>query len=152
MTRFRRDSVALDPHKKESPPPFTDGTNRRNGPEVADSNEPVRWPEPPPGSVLGPQTRFRGEVRGAGPLRVRGQLEGSVRIQGQFVVEVEGRVVAEIETDHAVLRGRADGELRAVGSVRLENPATFKGDITAGRIQVDTGAVLEGRILVPETP
>lgn len=83
---------------------------------------------------------------------MQGHLEGSVRIQGQLVVEVEGRVEAGIETDHALLRGRIDGDLHAVGSVRLEGPAVLHGDVIAGRIRVDPGAVLAGRVDVPETP
>lgn len=104
----------------------------------------------PGDSVVGAHSMFRGEVRGAGSLRIRGRLDGAVRIQGGFIVEPEGRVDADMVAGHATLRGQAEGNLRVVGIVRLETSARFTGDITAKRLLVEPGSILQGKAEILE--
>ena len=104
----------------------------------------------PSDSVVGPHSMFRGEVCGAGPLRILGRLDGAVRIQGEFIVEPDGRVEANMVAGLATLRGRIEGNLRVTGIVRLETSARFSGDITAKRLLVEPGSILQGKAEILE--
>ncbi len=105
----------------------------------------------PSESVVGAHSLFRGEVCGAGPLRIRGRLDGAVRIEGEFIVEAEGRVDANMVAGHATLRGRIEGNLQVAGIVKLETTARFFGDITSERLLVEPGSILQGKAEIRET-
>ena len=130
----------------------------RNIQEYLESRRSVAGPsalegrEAEPGdSVVGAHSMFRGEVCGAGSLRVRGRLDGAVRIQGEFIVEPDGRVDADMVAGHATMRGRTAGNLRVTGIVRLETSARFSGDITAKRLLVEPGSILQGKAVILES-
>ncbi|MBI4161182.1 MAG: polymer-forming cytoskeletal protein [Acidobacteria bacterium] len=69
---------------------------------------------------------------------------------GGLVVESGARIDAEIETDHATLRGPAAGTLSAAGWVRVDPTGEFRGEIRALRLRIEPGAILNGRVQVPD--
>lgn len=97
-------------------------------------------------SVIGRNTRFRGEVRGKGPLVVRGQIHGTIGIEDRLTITETGRLDAEVRVSEMTIAGEAGGNLRTRGTLRIRPTATVTGRIWAGRLRVEEGGILQGTI------
>jgi len=118
-------------------------------PRVSDSPSPPRLSvaaTPSSASVIGRNTRFRGEVRGRGPLIIRGQVEGDVGIEERLTVDVGGLLDAVVRANDVVVAGEARGNLQAEGTLILRSTGVAEGRMSAGGMRVEEGAILKGTL------
>ena len=106
----------------------------------------------PDRSVIGRNTRFRGEIRGRGPLTVRGQVEGSVGIEDRLTVENGGSLDAESRAPEVIVAGRATGTLLARERLTVRPTGTVEGKIQTDRFRVEEGGLVTGSVTRPGTP
>ncbi len=97
-------------------------------------------------SVIGGNTRFRGRIRGNGPLIIRGQVEGRVDIEDQLIVAPAGRLEADARVGDMVLEGSASGDLLVRDSLALRSTGKAEGRIQAGRLRVERGGTIHGSV------
>ena len=97
-------------------------------------------------TVIGRDTVMEGSVKTEESIRLDGTLKGELHASGTLVIGPSGRVEAEIvRVRDAVIGGEVSGNLEAEGSVKLEASAVFTGDIAAGSIVVEEGAIIRGK-------
>ncbi len=97
-------------------------------------------------SALGRNTRFRGEVRGRGPLIVRGHLQGRVGLEDRLIIEPGGVVDADVRADDLVVGGVARGDVQARGTLALCSTGVVEGKMAARRFRVEEGARIDGTV------
>src|SRR3989442_15266381 len=97
-------------------------------------------------TVIGPETRISGEVRGDEDLIVRGRVEGKIQLSQTLTVEDGGIVQADVDVRVLIVSGVIVGSIRASESVRLTDKARVVGDMNAPRVVVEAGAAYRGRI------
>ncbi|HEY1327921.1 MAG TPA: polymer-forming cytoskeletal protein [Casimicrobiaceae bacterium] len=101
-------------------------------------------------SLIGAGTVVRGDVTFAGGLRIDGRVEGNVATAdgqaGTLVVSEQARVVGRITVSHVVVNGQIDGPIAARDYLELQAKARIKGDVTYRTLEVQQGAVVEGRL------
>lgn len=88
-------------------------------------------------------------------LEGRLQFEGTGRIDGVFVGEIftpdiiiigdEAQVSGQIEADIVVISGKFTGDIYATQRVEIQPPAIVKGTIQTAILQVEEGAVFDGK-------
>jgi len=100
----------------------------------------------PAPSIIGRNTRFRGEVRGRGPLVIRGQVQGTVGIEDRITVEAGGVLDAETRAAEALIGGSVQGDLQVRGTLAVRATGILEGRIRARRLRVEAGAVLKGTV------
>jgi cytoskeletal protein CcmA (bactofilin family) len=102
-------------------------------------------------SILGPGMRIVGDVTTEGTVRIEGTVEGTIRAGQSVVVGREGTVEGDVFAEDAVVAGRVTGLL--VASSRLELHATCRvdGDVKAGRMKLEEGALVNGTLEMGET-
>jgi len=100
----------------------------------------------PAPSILGRNTRFRGEVRGRGPLVIRGQVQGTVKIEDRLIVEAGGVLDAETFANEALIGGSVLGDLQVRGTLAVRATGILEGRLRARRLRVEEGAVLKGTV------
>ena len=118
-------------------------------PPVSDPPSPPRLSAastPSTASVIGRNTRFRGEVRGRGPLIIRGQVEGNVGIEERLTVDVGGLLEAEVRANDVVVAGEARGNLLAAGTLVVRSTGVAEGKLNARGMRVEEGAILKGTL------
>ena len=94
-------------------------------------------------SLIGPDMSVVGDLRGAGEVRIEGEIGGDVYAQTVSVGEgglVHGSVFAEI----AHIAGTVEGRIEAV-SVSVERGARIDGSITHNELDIEPGAHIDGR-------
>ncbi len=128
--------------------------------EEASMAAPPRGEEPGPAPVASPSPRPETGVTafiGSG-ARFEGKLEfeGTVRIDGTFVGEIEtgdglvvgagGRVEARIRAGTLSIAGTVVGDVEVRDRLVLESTAVLQGDVETASLRIEEGAILEGRI------
>lgn len=97
-------------------------------------------------AVLDRGVVVRGELRCDGDLIVRGRVEGTVVCGGALRLEAEGVLEAEVQARRAILAGQVRGNVSAPEEVELTSSCRMIGDLRAGRIVLQAGAAVRGRV------
>ena len=106
-------------------------------------------------TLLGEDARIEGHLDFAGTLRLDGKLEGTLTGRnGTLIVGEKAVLEAQITVKNAVVMGTVTGSVEALEKIELYPPAKVDGDITAPKVTIESGAVLNGKCLMksPEVP
>jgi cytoskeletal protein CcmA (bactofilin family) len=102
-------------------------------------------------SIIGPGMRVVGDCTTEGSVRIEGEVKGTVRAGKAVVVGRDGLVEGDIHTQDAVVSGRVQGTLVAESRLELQATSRIEGDVHTRRLQLEEGAVLNGRVQVTES-
>ena len=102
-------------------------------------------------SLIGATTRIEGNVIFSGGLRVDGMVRGNVASvaeqPGTLVVSAEARIDGEVQAAHIVVNGTINGPVHATETLELQASSRVKGDVHYKSIEIQQGAVVEGRLV-----
>jgi cytoskeletal protein CcmA (bactofilin family) len=103
-----------------------------------------------PVTVVGEHTRITGNIEGDEDLRVKGRIDGKIRLSRTLYVEAGGVVVADLEVRVAVVSGVMVGNIVASELVHITESGRMVGDIAAPRVILVDGAAFRGRVEMGE--
>lgn len=86
-------------------------------------------------------TLITGEISGKGCFRIEGTLEGSLKTPGKVVISEGGLINGTLECENADIEGSFKGKLFVKGVLSLRSPANIEGEVVAGKLAVEPGAV-----------
>ena len=102
-------------------------------------------------SLIGATTRIEGNVFFSGGLRVDGMVRGNVAAlpdqAGTLVISEQARVDGEVQAAHVVVNGTINGPVDARETLELQAGSRVKGDIHYKSLEIQQGAVIEGRLV-----
>ena len=102
-------------------------------------------------SLIGAGTRIEGNVIFSGGLRVDGEVRGniscSIGAQGTLVISEKAIVEGAVTVGHVVVNGTVIGPVCASESLELLSSARVTGDVEYHRIEMQQGAVIQGRMV-----
>jgi len=99
-------------------------------------------------SIIGPGMKITGDCDTDGAVRIEGTVQGNIRAGKAVVVGKEGLVEGDIITQDAVVSGRVSGSLRAESRLEVQATSRLEGEISAGRMQVEEGSVINGTVKI----
>ncbi len=102
-------------------------------------------------SIIGPGMKVIGDCITDGTMRVEGEVEGSIKAGKAVVVGKEGSVDGNIETQDAVISGKVNGTINAASRLELQSTCRIDGEVYVRRMQLEEGAILNGRVHMGET-
>lgn len=101
-------------------------------------------------SLVADNLEIVGDVLFSGGLRVDGKIEGNVLgKEGErslLVVSNRGTITGRVRVHDAVVNGRVDGDLEVEHFLELQAGAHVSGHIIYRQLQMDCGAVVDGRL------
>lgn len=97
-------------------------------------------------SLIGPETRFRGQLEGSGNTVVNGTFEGDCEIDGVVILSEAGVWVGNITAAVAIVAGEVRGDITVREKLELAPTARVAGRITAPVLAMAEGAVHQGEI------
>lgn len=97
-------------------------------------------------SIIGPGMRVVGNLDTDGTVRIEGTVQGDVRAGKAVVIGKEGKVQGDIFTQDAVISGAISGTLRADSRLEVQATSRIEGEVLAGRMQLEEGAILNGTV------
>lgn len=102
-------------------------------------------------SLIGIGTRVDGNVSFSGGLRVDGEIHGNISSkngqEGTLVISEKARVEGAISVGHVVINGTVVGPVFAGESLELLPAARVTGDVEYHQIEMQQGAVIQGRLV-----
>ena len=110
-----------------------------------------RLPQNSSDSLIGGGTRVEGNIVFKGGLRVAGEVCGNISSEsgqeGTLVISEKACVEGAISVDHVVINGAAIGPICAAESLELLPSARVTGDVEYRQIEMQQGAVIQGRLI-----
>ena len=96
---------------------------------------------------IGKSISIKGDLSGDEDMVIEGKVEGSVELpNAQLTVGVNGKVQAEIRAKSIVIVGHVKGNVQGTERVEVQGSGVIEGDLTAPRLIVAEGAVVNGSI------
>lgn len=99
-------------------------------------------------NVLNSDVSVNGTLRFTDDLLIDGTVEGEIFSDGVLTVGTNASIQAEIKTKSAIIHGKVTGNVTVTDRVELSSTAELVGDIVAGTLAVQAGAVFIGRSTV----
>jgi cytoskeletal protein CcmA (bactofilin family) len=88
--------------------------------------------------------RVSGQLSFQGPARIDGVVDGEIQCQGTLTIGEGAEVRAKISGEVVVIRGKVEGNVIAKEKVELLAPARLIGNVSAPRLLISEGVVLDG--------
>ena len=101
---------------------------------------------PASATVLGPKTRFVGDVFGDEDVAVHGHLEGKIRVDRRVTIGPTGSVVGDVTARAVVVSGKVEGQILASERAELAASASVTGSVRAPKVVIAEGAQLQGDV------
>lgn len=124
-----------------------------NEPRAAHTSEASGAPRPSHGegnqqmANIGKSITIRGDLSGNEDLVIEGTVDGKVELpDNQLTVGADGAVRAEISAKSVVVVGKVTGNIRGSERIEIQATGSVEGDVSAPRLIVAEGAVLNGAI------
>ncbi len=100
-----------------------------------------------PMANIGKSITIKGDLNGNEDLVIEGNVEGKVELpDNQLTVGANGAVKAEVSAKAVVVIGRVTGNVRGTDRIEIQATGVVEGDVSAPRLVVAEGAVLNGSI------
>lgn len=115
--------------------------------------------EPVPGgngtgsvNLISAGTVIEGEINCRGDLRVDGKVIGRINSKAKVVIGNTGEVEGDIVCQHADIFGKYNGNMRISEILFMKSTCHVQGDIHAGKLVVEAGAIFSGHCNMGEAP
>jgi cytoskeletal protein CcmA (bactofilin family) len=105
---------------------------------------------PPPNTIIGVGSSFRGTLMVSGTLRIDGEFEGDILNCERLEIGEHGLMRADIEVRDALILGRVSGNIRALGVLEMKSGARVEGDVAAMSVVMEPGVYFTGRCTMLE--
>lgn len=112
-------------------------------------NEPTTSPEAVI-SIIAAGMKVVGDCETDGTLRIEGSVTGTVRAGKAIVIGKDGLVDGHVVTQDAVIAGTVTGTVTAQSRLEVQGSARLDGEVAARRMQLEEGAVLNGKVTMGE--
>jgi cytoskeletal protein CcmA (bactofilin family) len=97
-------------------------------------------------SVLGSGIIWKGQLSGAGGVRIEGAFEGEIALRGLLVVGETGRVSCrELRANVVIVAGAVSGDITAE-KVEIRSTGRVWGNVVTAAFATEEGAFLRGQI------
>ncbi|HHY13150.1 MAG TPA: polymer-forming cytoskeletal protein [Thermoanaerobacterales bacterium] len=95
--------------------------------------------------VIGKDTQIKGTIKGQGTIRIDGEFEGEIDIEGNVIVSEAGNVNANINAKDVTAAGVIVGNIIADGKLEIIKEGKVSGDIKVAALVINDGAIFDGK-------
>lgn len=99
-------------------------------------------------TVIGADTKIRGDMTFDGTARILGGFEGSITAKGELQIAESANCKATVDAAKVMIDGTVEGNVTARERVELTAKARVKGDVSAAKLVVAEGATFVGHVTV----
>ncbi len=101
-------------------------------------------------SLIGAGTIIKGDIISSGDIRIDGTLKGNISGSAKVLIGADGSVEGDIEGQQADILGKVTGKIIIKDLLNLRGKAVLKGDVAAGKLQVEPTVTFTGNVHVGE--
>ncbi len=98
-------------------------------------------------AVIGSKIIFKGELSGDEDLLIQGQVEGTVKLNGNnLTIGKLGKVKADLSAKSIIIDGTVEGDIVADEQIIINASSVITGNVIANRVTLEDGAKFRGSI------
>lgn len=98
-------------------------------------------------AVIGSKIIFKGELSGDEDLLIQGQVEGTVKLNGNnLTIGKLGNVKADLSAKSITIDGTVEGDIVADEQIIINASSVITGNVIANRVTLEDGAKFRGSI------
>lgn len=101
-------------------------------------------------SLIGAGTVIKGDIISNGDIRIDGVLKGNISGSAKVLIGAEGVIEGDIEGQQADILGKVTGKIIIKDLLNLRGKSVIKGDIAAGKLQVEPTVTFNGKCHIGE--
>ncbi|MFT3945709.1 MAG: polymer-forming cytoskeletal protein [Agriterribacter sp.] len=101
-------------------------------------------------SLIGAGTVIKGDIVSSGDIRIDGTLKGNISGSAKVLIGAEGIIEGDVEGQQADILGKVTGKILIKDLLNLRGKAVIKGNISAGKLQVEPTVTFKGQCHVGE--
>jgi len=105
-------------------------------------------PGPLPENLISKGTYLIGKLNAENPLRICGNLTGSIIGASAVTIEEGAHVRADVEAQTLNVYGELFGKVTSRSNVLLAKTARFEGEIKSPRLIMEPGAFFKGQVIM----
>jgi cytoskeletal protein CcmA (bactofilin family) len=102
-------------------------------------------------TIFGATLIVEGTIKSSEHITVNGELKGTVETTESIMIGKEAKIDAALTGKTISIAGTVTGNITATDALVLESSAVIRGDIKAGSIQIQTGALIDGNMHIGKT-
>src|SRR5690606_12145317 len=87
-----------------------------------------------------------GNIDADNDIRIEGTIEGNIRTSKKVIIGSTGSISGNVHATNISLMGEVSGDIFISGLAQIGDTAKINGTITADKLQIDPGAVIEAAI------
>ena len=122
---------------------------KKNASKNSKQTETDRRSTPADRTVMTPGWQVKGRIYGKGRVVIQSAYEGELEIQGPLIIESPATVKGFFRAEDIRVGGRLEGRLESSRGVHLEETARVDGQVQTPRLQMESGAQLNGDVAMP---
>jgi cytoskeletal protein CcmA (bactofilin family) len=96
-------------------------------------------------TLIGAGTTLKGDISSSSDLRIDGTVIGNIHSSAKIVIGANGTVEGDISGNQADIVGKVTGNIRAKELLQLRGECEVKGNLYAGKLQVEPTAIFNGQ-------
>lgn len=96
--------------------------------------------------TIGRGITMSGEIESCDHLYVEGTVEAALKGAQVLDIAESGIFYGTVEIENANISGRFEGEITVKGRLVVESTGVITGSITYGELQIESGAIIDGRL------
>ena len=97
-------------------------------------------------SIISADITITGKIVGAGHIRIAGNFEGDVHIEGDLTIDAGAKLTGSVRAASVTIGGEIDGNIESAASVEILATGILNGDVKAGTLAVASGSRMRGRV------
>jgi cytoskeletal protein CcmA (bactofilin family) len=96
-------------------------------------------------SLIAAGLTIEGKIEGTGHVRIAGNFQGDVHVQGNLTIEPGARLTGGVRAITVVIGGELEGNIDAASRVELLDTGVLNGNLKAGSLTVAAGSRMRGQ-------
>ena len=97
-------------------------------------------------AFIGQGVHFKGSITYQGTIRIDGAFDGDITTDGVVLVGEGAELKANVTAGTIVSKGKITGDICAKEKLLLQSPSVTIGDVTASKLSIEEGALLDGSL------
>lgn len=92
-------------------------------------------------------TTIEGNFNAKSNIRLEGIINGNVECLGRIVLSEQAQIKGEVKCQTIICKGYVTGNVTAQSTIHLHATAIVEGDLVYQQLQIDEGAVFNGKAI-----
>jgi cytoskeletal protein CcmA (bactofilin family) len=96
-------------------------------------------------------SHVEGKIKATNDIRIDGSIKGELNCESKVIIGPTGEIEGTVKCKNAVIEGRFDGTLRVAELLNIRETAKVTGEVSYGKLVVQSGAIISGSYKVVGT-